>query len=160
MRGISIRGACRRRLWGGGMGLVVACWLILSPPAARASDVPDYAPAYPQLPIPLGSTRPEDGGLYVFSEFIFFKQPVKLRSEEIARRGFIVSDNSLGIPIGTFVGSGTQASGENAGSRARPPNSKFGCIPHRSAHGCVTKVPPPVSVNKLIRWPVTVTGSS
>src|SRR5439155_15449304 len=73
MRGISIRGACRRRLWGGGMGLLLTCWLILSP-SARGSDVPDYAPAHPQLPIPLGSTRPEDGGPFVYAQYVMYRQ--------------------------------------------------------------------------------------
>ena len=59
---------------------------------------PGYAPADPQLPIPLGSTRPEDGGLYVFGRFVMFRQTNPLQSQPVAIRGFMASDNT--IPTG------------------------------------------------------------
>jgi hypothetical protein len=74
-----------------------------------APGSPGYAPADPQIPVPLGSTRPEDGGLYLFSEFVYFRQPNPLRNEQIALRGFIASDNSLGVPPSTFIGSRQEA---------------------------------------------------
>jgi hypothetical protein len=94
MRGKSIRGA-----W------LLAAWLTLLPALVRAQS-PGYAPADGQLPIPLGSTRPEDGGLYLAAQALFFHQNIPLKSQLLAIRGFQASDNS--IPTG-FIG-GTQAS--------------------------------------------------
>jgi hypothetical protein len=107
MRGFSIRGACRRRLVIAGVG-VLAAWLILAAAAARA-DSADYAPADPQIPWPLGSTRPEDGGLYLGTQYTMFHWTNPLRSQPIANRGFYASDNSLGFPVGTHFGSGAPA---------------------------------------------------
>jgi hypothetical protein len=74
------------------------------------SYAPEYAPADPQLPIPLGSTRPEDGGLYLSTEFMFFRQNNPLKEQVVAIRGFQVSDNSIpGVAPGQFVGSGQVA---------------------------------------------------
>jgi hypothetical protein len=111
MRGISIRGAGRRRLWCGGLGLLAAAWLLLCPARARAqvNDVPDYAPASPQIPWPLGSTRPEDGGPFVYAQYTMYQWTNPLRSQPIAQRGFFASDTSLGVPIGTRFGSGAPA---------------------------------------------------
>lgn len=64
-----------------------------------------YAPAHPQLPIPLGSTRPEDGGFYFAVQGAMYRQTLPLRNQPIAYRGFQTSDNSLGVPTGTFIGS-------------------------------------------------------
>src|SRR4051812_20650331 len=52
MRGKTIRGA-----WLLAFGLALA----LAPGQTRAQDATGYAPADPQIPLPLGSTRPEDG---------------------------------------------------------------------------------------------------
>jgi hypothetical protein len=108
MRGITIRGACRRRLWCGGLGLLATAWLILCPASVRA-EVPDYAPAHPQIPWPLGSTRPEDGGPFVYAQTTLYQWTNPLRSQPIAIRGFFASDNSLGVPVGTRFGSGAEA---------------------------------------------------
>src|SRR4051794_38643684 len=104
MRGITIRGVGRRRFWGWGVGLLLAACALSWPGAASAmgpatgSDVPDYAPAYPQLPLPLGSTRPEDGGPFVWTQFVSYRQTNPMRSQPIAIFGFFASDNSLGVP--------------------------------------------------------------
>src|SRR5262249_46197488 len=103
-------GLMRGKTFLGGAGLLVA-WLTLAPVAfaqgisPSAGDITGpgatgYAPADPQLPVPLGSTRPEDGGLYTFGRFAYFKQSNILRAQPVAIRGFRASDDS--IPI-TFV---------------------------------------------------------
>lgn len=107
MRGISIREACRRRLWVGGVGLLLAAWAMLCPEAS--AEVPDYAPAHPQIWWPLGSTRPEDGGPFFYSQYTMYRQTNPLRDQPIAIRGFFTSDNSLGVPVGTLIGSGSPA---------------------------------------------------
>jgi hypothetical protein len=68
-----------------------------------------YAPADPQLPIPLGSNRPEDGGLYLAAEYMFFRWNNPTKDQVVAVRGFQASDTSLGVPQGTFFGSGDVA---------------------------------------------------
>ncbi len=111
MRGKTYRGA-----W------LLAAWLALAVGGARGQDGSSgdfsigYAPADPQLPIPLGSTRPEDGGLFVTTEFMFFRWNNPLKQQVVAVRGFQTSDNSVNIPgtnsfyaPGTFVGSGAVA---------------------------------------------------
>src|ERR1700722_2039031 len=103
MRGKSFRG-----VW------LLAAWMALAPAGVRGQNVgnpvPEYAPADPQLPIPLGSTRPEDGGLFLFSDFMYFRWNNPLRDQPVAVRGFQVSDNSVpGFTVGEFVGSGTPA---------------------------------------------------
>jgi hypothetical protein len=75
----------------------------------QAGGSPGYAPAHPQLPVPLGSTRPEDGGPYVWAQGLLYRQTNPLRNQPIAVRGFQASDSSLGLVPGTFVGSGRPA---------------------------------------------------
>jgi hypothetical protein len=97
MRGKTIRGA-----W-----LVAAC-LALAPGVVRGQAGPglQYAPADPQIPVPLGSTRPEDGGPFAFADFVYWRQSNPLREQQVAVFGFRASDNSIqGIRAGTFVGS-------------------------------------------------------
>jgi hypothetical protein len=66
----------------------------------------DYAPPDPQYPLPLYSTRPADGGLYVGLQFVYYQQTMPLKDQIIAFRGFFDADGSIsgGLP-GTFVGS-------------------------------------------------------
>jgi hypothetical protein len=76
--------------------LLLAACLTLAPASALAQEgSPGYAPADPQLPLPLGSTRPEDGGLYTFGRFVYFHTNNPLRAELVAVRGFVASDNSI-----------------------------------------------------------------
>lgn len=87
----------------------------LPPPVIRgqsqsAPGSPGYAPADPPLPIPLGSTRPEDGGLFLTAEYVMMHMTNPLSSgQPIAFRGFYTWDTSLGVPAGTFIGSGKEA---------------------------------------------------
>jgi hypothetical protein len=100
----------RRTAW-----LLTACAL-LAPLPARAQpvgqygpsvgDSPNYAPPYVQFPIPLGSTRPEDGGLYIDGGFDLYRQTNPIGNQLIAVRGFKIVDASIpGISPGEFIGS-------------------------------------------------------
>jgi hypothetical protein len=79
---------------------------LLTPRLASAQGF-DYAPADPVLPLPLYSTQPGLGGLFLYSDFVFFHQTNPLKQQEIGMRGFVDDDGSVtGKPPGTFVGSG------------------------------------------------------
>jgi hypothetical protein len=128
--------------WGAWLLLLVAC-LTVAPLSAMAQEG-GYAPADQkegcyngQLPVPLGSTRPEDGGVYTFGRFAYYKTNSPLREQAVAVRGFVASDNtiptditrgtvatiqvfpvnqtilgpSLGIPPGTTFPAGTTTTG-------------------------------------------------
>jgi hypothetical protein len=89
MRGNRYRGA-----W-----LLAAC-LALAPATVRGQGPGyAYAPADPQLPVPLGSTRPEDGGLFVYAGYAMYRQNVPLKSQLLAVRGFLTYDNTLQFNI-------------------------------------------------------------
>jgi hypothetical protein len=102
------------------------------PPSVVRAQQPQvegiYAPAEPQLPVPLGSTRPEDGGLFATAEFMYYRWNNPLKDQLVAIRGFQVSDgvatptqaaillsfftppqNPGAILPGTFLGSGDPA---------------------------------------------------
>ncbi len=78
----------------------------------------DYAPPDPVWPFPIGSTHPEDGGLFVSAGFVSYRQTNPLHGQAVADRGFVISEPSiafqnntgsnflttLGLP-GTFYGS-------------------------------------------------------
>src|SRR4051812_11936548 len=92
----------RKTFWGAGP--VLAAWMALGPAGLRAqgpfnSDyapgAPGYAPAVPQLPVPLGSTRPEDGGLFLAAQGALYSTTNPLKSQPLAYRGFIVTDPNL-----------------------------------------------------------------
>jgi hypothetical protein len=90
---------------------------MLVPSAARAqlaatnggSDAVGYAPPFLPLPFPIGSTRPEDGGLFVNTAFALYQISNPLKNQVVAHRGFRVFDDSLGFAAGTVVGSGADA---------------------------------------------------
>lgn len=75
-----------RTLYGGWLG---ACLLALAPALAHAQQ---YAPADPQIPIPFGSTRPEDGGLFTSGRMLLIRQSNPLRSQAVAVRGLFAYD--------------------------------------------------------------------
>jgi hypothetical protein len=111
-----MRGKTRTR----GAWLLAAC-VALAPglawgQAQTSQPGNEYAPADPQLPLPLGSTRPEDGGVYLWARFWYMHQTNPLNDQPIARFGFEASDNSISGPMpntfltpGSFVGSGVPA---------------------------------------------------
>ena len=75
----------------------------------------DYAPPDVVFPFPLGSTHPEEGGLYLASEFVSYRQTNPLKDQLVAVRGLTIVDNTTNIPnigvlpVPTFVGSGAAA---------------------------------------------------
>src|SRR5262245_948847 len=77
---------CGKTSWG---TMVLGVCLALWPAQAPAQQ---YAPADPQVPIPYGSTRPEDGGLYTFGMFGMYRQTNPLRNQLVAVRGFYAYD--------------------------------------------------------------------
>ncbi len=105
-----------RTLWLAGL---VAAGLTLAPAAARAQDgglIPDALtvraqtpegelPDY-EVPLPLGHPPANKGGLFIASEFIFWRQTNILEHQPIAYRGFWDADGSVTGRVGAFVGSG------------------------------------------------------
>jgi hypothetical protein len=72
-----------------------------------------YAPP-PYIPwSPLGSSRPEDGGLFLFGEAVMFRQTNPIQGQVVGVRGFIATDDTVpGVPPGSsgvFVGSRSEA---------------------------------------------------
>jgi hypothetical protein len=62
-------------------------------------------PANGNTALPLYSTRPEDGGLFMNFEFDLYEMSNPLSHQIVALRGFIASDNSIpGATAGQFVG--------------------------------------------------------
>lgn len=93
--------------WG---ALLLAVLTVLTSGVAfgQPQGVLEYAPADPVFPLPLGSTRPEAGGLFFAGGFVFYHQTNPMRDQPIAYRGFISTNNDV-APIGTIVGSSTPA---------------------------------------------------
>jgi hypothetical protein len=71
----------------------------------------DYAPPDPVIPLPLYSTRPENGGLFAALRFIYYQQSNPLHVQTIAYRGLVDVDGSISAGLGgpgrpgTFIGS-------------------------------------------------------
>lgn len=77
-------------------------------PLVRAQD---YSPPDLVVPLPVGHARMDDGGLYTWAEFLYFKQNNPLKEQIIANRGIVDADGSiardLGLPQqfpGQFIG--------------------------------------------------------
>lgn len=92
----------QRATWG------LVALLVIVPSIARSQAV-TYAPPDYSIPAPIGSTRPEEGGFFVHTAYAMFQLSNPLKNQNIARRGFVIYDGSLGPPPGTFVGPGTEA---------------------------------------------------
>jgi hypothetical protein len=75
----------------------------------------DYAPPDTVFPFPLGSTHPEEGGLYTAGEYVQYRQTNPLKDQIVAVRGLAIVDNTTNIPpfgvlpVPTFIGSGQVA---------------------------------------------------
>jgi hypothetical protein len=70
-----------------------------------------YAPPpfQEQLPLPIGNTQPDLGGLFVGAEYLLLRQTNPIRGQPIATRGFIDEDGSItGVP-GIHIGTGVLA---------------------------------------------------
>jgi hypothetical protein len=81
--------------------------LALTPGAAMAQFSLGYAPSDPVVPLPYGSTHPEEG-VYTALEFLLFRQTNPLRNQVIANRGFFNVNDQNGSSA-NFIGSDTVA---------------------------------------------------
>lgn len=75
----------------------------------QSVDVQPYAPSSFTSPLPIGSTRPEDGGFYIAAQALYFTQSNPLKSQVVAVRGFRDRDGSITGTVDRFVGSGAPA---------------------------------------------------
>jgi hypothetical protein len=99
-----------------------AWWLVailaLVPALAYGQGAAGYAPPdrrdwFPLVDhFPLGSTRPEEGGLFLASEFAMYNISNPLKNQRVAVSGFRILDNSLqnqgGFIAGDFIGPGDE----------------------------------------------------
>jgi hypothetical protein len=100
-----------------------AWWLAalaaLAPGGANAQDLDYSLPAGCNLPLPLYSTNPARGGLFLAGGYAMYRQDNPLKDQLVAVRGFTVSDPSvpnqaqtttinLGVPAGAFFGDRTE----------------------------------------------------
>ena len=106
-----------KSIWRAGLlAIILAAITVWTPTAALAQSgeqsmgyaIPDWI-----APIPWGSTRPEDGGFFVGTDFVLWRQTNPLRNQVVATRGFYdinQQDAAVGQFGGAdFIGSGTVA---------------------------------------------------
>jgi hypothetical protein len=94
-----------RLVWLVALGLLTAPTLA----HAQANNYYEVPPPDPDLPIPLGWQRYNQGGFYFAGEFLFFAQHNPMSSEIVGVRGFRDMDGRItGVP-GTFVGNAAMA---------------------------------------------------
>ena len=105
-----------KSVWGAGVLAALAALTVLAPGKTLAQEswpqggfATGYSPPAVQLPYPLYSTHPENGGLFVAGSYIMYNQtnPLRGQSQPIAYRGFVATDDTvLDSPgtAGTFVG--------------------------------------------------------
>jgi hypothetical protein len=80
--------------------------VLLLPGLARAqSDATGYAAPDPNWPVPF-SNRPDLGGFYCAAEFVMYRQTNPLTSQNVAYRGFVDVDGSIGAALGNGLGAG------------------------------------------------------
>jgi hypothetical protein len=99
----------RKMLW---WAVVLSVGLLPAGGTARAQD---YALPDPNLPLPLGSTRPEDGGFFAGLSYTMYRMTNPLKAQEVAVRGFLDVDGSINQAVNgfqaahTFFGSSREA---------------------------------------------------
>jgi hypothetical protein len=81
-------------------GCLAVAVTLLSGTAWAQNEVP---PADPIYPFPLYHDRPETGGLYAATEFMFFRQTNPLKPEILAIRGVLDSDGSISAATNTTI---------------------------------------------------------
>jgi hypothetical protein len=85
----------------GWLALLLTAGVALAPTGVRGQEVP---PADPVIPLPLYHDRPERGGFYFSSEFLYFRQTNPLKHQEIAIRGLLDFDGSISADLnGTLL---------------------------------------------------------
>src|SRR5262245_30308977 len=63
--------------------------------------------------LPLGHYRMEEGGFWIAGDFVYWREPNPMLSQQVAVRGFRDLDGSITGRPGSFVGSGTEALNTN-----------------------------------------------
>lgn len=94
----------RNTLQWAGLGVML---LLLASAQARA-QTPDYAPPDMQMPFPLFSTHPNDGGLYLWGQYVMYQETNPLVHEPVAYRGFLPTTDNVsgaGTAGNVFIGS-------------------------------------------------------
>lgn len=98
-----------RRYIGGSLFLFLILALTPSAGQAQAWNATGYSPPDTTLPLPLYSTRPEKGGLFVNLSFVMYRQTNPLESQPVAVRGLQDTDGSLTNTPGRLFGPLTPA---------------------------------------------------
>jgi hypothetical protein len=99
------------------MAAFIPCVALAQVPVGPESQTPgepqvygeDYAPPDPVWPLPLYSTHPENGGLFVAGSFVSMRLTNPLGNQVVAVRGLTIVDQRSGLPVPTFVGTGNPA---------------------------------------------------
>lgn len=89
-----------------GVRVVLLSAVLALVPATAWGQGEQYTPEDLQVPLPLGSTRP-DSGVYGFGGFLLFHETRPVSSQAIAYRGFILTDGSVPSSATTFFPAGT-----------------------------------------------------
>lgn len=96
----------------GGWGWLLIAGFLLASSAVRSQDAP---PEAFQFPVPVGSTRYDEGGIYGALEYTMFYMTRPIRSQTIGHQGFIDTDGSITGSRGTKVSNGFALSADDLG---------------------------------------------
>jgi hypothetical protein len=99
----------RKRI--GWFGLLVV-GLLCAPASVRAQQ-DNYEVPPVDFTGPFSHPRIEDGGFYVYSDFLYWKTNRVIQSQEVAKRGFMDTDGTVTGQPGFFVGDGNPALNTN-----------------------------------------------
>src|SRR5689334_7276646 len=94
----------RKTLQWAGLGLLLTLLASGKAPAQWG----DYSPPDPQWPVPLLNTRPYDGGVYLWGQYVMYQQTNPLVHQQIAYRGFLPTSDQIsgaGTAGNVFIGS-------------------------------------------------------
>jgi hypothetical protein len=80
------------------VGLVVAGAILM--PRAAYGQGGDVGLEDPVIPLPLSSSRPQEGGPFIAMEFLFWRQTMPLHDQVIAVRGVLDQDGSISQALG------------------------------------------------------------
>jgi hypothetical protein len=104
MRGTTIWRACLLTI-----GAVLVPGLAFGQDQGGPVGYQGYSLPDPQLPLPIGNTQPDQGGLFLIGQYVMFRQTNPIQGQPIATRGFTDTDGSItGVP-GAHIGSGVIA---------------------------------------------------
>ncbi len=88
------------------VALIALAALVALAPGESFAQTPgglagDYAPPDNPIPLPLYSNRPDVGGFYMDGGYVMYQQTNPLQNQQVAVRGFIVSQNTFPSPDGS-----------------------------------------------------------